>query len=327
MPWLEFTTHDDGSVRGPTYTAGHLSVFPQHNELGRPILSAGMQAGPRYGLELVTRPYEYYEFLPLMDKAALVLSHLPQTSRTSVHIHVDVAGEPWTYVRNVLLWAHALEAILFRLSCGGGIHRGSREHEGTPNDHRYARPLSSPIAIDWEGTTKPLIVWNKLAKATTASEFVAAWGRLDLYWNAGLAHYCPHRLHMLNLASVMRQGTLEWRLFDGLYEHLGSFARTVYAVHRLASEGEPDFSYVLGCDAAGPAVDHQWVSRLLDFDCEPMWGSNWQTACANKLLRSHYNDAPSLPAFASRGVQTINNKRIVDSGSSDFALFTRRDEL
>lgn len=325
MPWLEYTTHDDGSVRGITYNAGNLSVYPQYDNKGAAILSVGMQPGPRFGLELVTRPYEYGELLPLMDKAATVLSHLPQTSRTSVHIHVDVADQPWVYIRRVLLWAHALEAVLFRLACGGGVHRGARIHDGALNDHRYARPLSSSIAIDWSGTVKPLIVWNKLINATTASEFVAAWGRLDLFWNGGIAHYCPHRLHMVNLASVLRQGTLEWRLFDGMYENLGNFARIVYAVHRLASQGEPDFAYVLGCDALEPAIDHRWVSRLLDFDCEPMWGSNWQTACQDKALRSHYNDAPSLPPFSARGVAQINNRRIVDSGNDDFSLFVRRE--
>lgn len=321
ITWMNCHAHDDGSVRSRTWLAGTIPVYPQFDPQDEPILSAGMQPDQRYGLELVTEPYAYEEMLSLMQKAEIFFGDVPQTSRTSVHFHVDVSGEPWSYIRNVVRWVRALEAPLFRLACGGKEHRGARVHNNAPNDHRYARPLSMPIGITWGRKIAPLIDWNRLIDATTASEFASSWGRFDLFWGGGLGHYCPHRLHMINFASVYRQGTLEWRIFDGLYGHLATLIQIVYGVHRLAQMGTPDFDDMdLGTK---PSIDAQWMSRLLDADCERLWGDNWQKACTVPMLLSHYNDAPSLRTFTDIPVNRIRASHGVDDSGDNFPLYVR----
>jgi hypothetical protein len=319
-PWLNCTVHDDGSVRDTTYRAGTIPIYPEFDG-DTPVLSAGMSPDRRYGLEIVVNPYAYAEFLDKMYKFQLYFDHVPQTPRTSIHIHVDVAGESWKYIRNVLLWAYALEAPIFRMACDGGTHRGERIFNGEPNDHRYARPLSDPIGIESNGRLVPLIDWTQLVEAETASEFVAAWGRFDIFWNPGIAHYCPHRLHMINLASVQRQGTLEWRVFDGIYGKIAYFAQLVYAIHDIASKGEPDFAPMLL--GSQPNIDAVWLSRLLNIDCEMLWGTQWPRPVRTHALRSHYPDAPRIPSTAEHPVNSIRVIRTNDNGSDNFPLFRR----
>lgn len=197
--WLKFNVGDDGSVRDTTYTAGSLAVCPQRDKTGKPILSVGMRPQSRFGLEVITEPYPYADFLSVARKLAFQTSSIPQNSRTSIHVHVDASGMTWTEIRLLLLWVRALEAPIFRMACAGQTHRGSLSYNGELNDHKFARPLSNPIgAVDNKGIQVPLINWNALKTAKNASEFIASWGRLDRYWGNGLEHYMPHRLHMIN---------------------------------------------------------------------------------------------------------------------------------
>lgn len=328
--WLRYTLHDDGSIRSNTYRVGKdLAVYPQFAQDGTPILCHGMSASERFGLEVATHPYSYSEMLLTAEKLSQWFKLIPQTPRTAIHVHVDVAGESWKYIQNILRWVYALEAPIFRLSCAGACHRGERDYGGESNDHRYARPLSNPIGITWGRRLGPLILWNNLMQARTASEFVAAWGRLDLFWPGSgplnLPHYCPHRLHMVNLASVPRQGTFEWRVFDGLYEFIPQIVQLVASVHRLADQGEPDFAPILlGSDSAD-RVELSWLSSLLDMDLSPLWGENWPKRCQMIHRRSHYNDAPTLYDFDHEPLRKlVVSGRRVDDGSDSFVLFDRR---
>ncbi len=319
--WLRFTTYNDGSLRNTTYVAGNLAIYPQEDARGNPILSLGMREQNPYGLEIVTSPYPYAEFLPLMQKAAQIFGHIPQNSRTSIHVHVDAAEETWQEVRNVLIWARALEAIIYRLAAAGGTHRGCRAYMGDSNDHKFARPLSDPIGVHWGSRVKPLIDWAMLTKATTASEFVAAWGRLDIHWGGSLEHYVPHRLHMINIAPLLRLGTIEWRIFDGIYRYIDLFIELVYRIHQLANSGQmPDFAFDLG---TLPNVDAEWVSKLLNMDVGLLWGDNWQTGCLRRVPLSHYNSQPHLHTFSEVPVQHIIVSGMRDDGTDAFRLVAR----
>jgi hypothetical protein len=322
--WLNFHLHNDGSLRDATYVAGNIPVYPQEDADGRAILSAGMRAQSPYGLEIIINPYTYDELRTKAQKLAMYFGHVPQNPRTSIHIHVDISQEPWTYIRNVLLWVRALEAPLYRLACAGMEHRGCKRYQGEPNDHKFARPLSAPIGVNWDnGGISPLIMWNRITNAHTASEFVSAWGRLDTYWRGGFEHYMPHRLHCINLSSVLRNGTLEWRLFDGLYAYFDVLVDLVYNVHRLAATNQmPDFDFALG---ATPGVDADWMNNLLGMDVSMLWGEQWQKGCLRKSPLSHYPTQPTLHTFTERAVMQINNRRDMDTGRSDFPLFIRED--
>lgn len=281
-----------------------------------------MREQPPYGLEIITEPYTYADLRPVAQKVAHFFGHVPQNPRTSIHIHVDASGETWPEIRNLFLWARALEAIIYRVSCAGDTHRGCKLHLGEPNNHKFARPLSAPIGVNWSnGKIEQLIDWTRLTEAASASEFVASWGRLDQYWNGGFEHYMPHRLHCINLASLLRTGTIEWRVFDGLYQHFDLLVDFVYSVHALASSGQtPDFQFDLGTT---PNVDAAWVSNLLGMDIAPLWGQNWQQGCRTAIPLSHYPHQPVLLTHADRSVLSISNGRSRDIGARDFPLFLR----
>lgn len=319
ISWLKFDTHDDGSLREQTFSVGDIAVYPQIDEKGAPIVSLGMSQNQRaFGLEIVTNPYPYIDMIPIATKLAMYLRHIPQNPRTSIHLHVDADRMTWREAQSLLIWAHALEAVIYRIACAGQQHRGCRAYRGDLNDHKFARPLSAPIGSEWSnGMIAPLIAWDQIKNAKSASEFVAAWGRLDLYWGHGMEHYMPHRLHMINLAAILRTGTIEWRVFDGIYEFIPQFVQFVYAVHSLADKLQPpDFEFTLGTT---PGVDARWVSNLLDMDVEPLWGSNWQAGCSRLNPMAHY---PNRPVLA-----TVDYKRIrpiqYDDGSDKAPLFIR----
>lgn len=322
---VRHSVHDDGSIRSPTYQVAGIGVIPQKDERGEPILCNFMTQERDFGLEVVTQPYTFGEFYSIADKVAAFFGHVPQTPRTSIHIHVDVGGAPWTYIKNVILWARQLEAPLYRIAAGGGIHRGERSYKGKINDHRYARPFSAPIAAEWgdEGELRPLIDWDALATSRTASEFLRSWGRLDMAWNEGLTHYCPHRLHMLNLASVMRQGTLEWRLFDGIYRHLPLFLRVVYGVHELAQYGPPLSSNGMDLGSSSTVIDCTEISSLLNVDVSPAWGALWPAGIADTLKKHHYTQDFRLNSGRpTRRIRAINAEES-DDNSATYPLYVR----
>lgn len=320
--WLRFHLHNDGSVRDVTYTAGSIAIYPQEDKHGNPILSLGMKPQQPYGLEVITEPYTYTEFRTIGQKIAMVFGHIPANSRCSIHVHVDQHNETWRDVQRLIIWARALEAIIYRVSCGGNVHRGSQLYNGNPNDHKFARPLSMPIGVNWSnGKTNPLIVWDRLVGANTASEFVSSWGRLDRYWSGGFEHYMPHRLHMINLSSILRLGTMEWRIFDGMYRYFDIILDFVAHIHMLSSKGElPDFSFDLG---STPNVDVDWVNKLLDMDVSPLWGENWQKGCISRHPLSHYPNQPTLYTHSDSAIQPIMNRYARDMGEETFPLFVR----
>lgn len=323
--WMRYTIHDDGSLRDTTYTAGDLAVYPEEDERGEPIMSLGMRQRSKIGLEVISQPYAYEDFLPIAQKFSYVYGQVPQSSRTSIHIHVDAHQETWREVQRLLKWAHALEAIIYRVACNGEVHRGARSYKGEANDHKFARPLSAPIGVRYmNGETKALIDMKQMMGAKSASEFVAGWGRLDTYWGDGLQHYMPHRLHMVNIASLLRTGTIEWRVFDGLYRYFDTILSFVYHVHKLASKGQdPDFAFPLG---ESPGVDAAWVSNLLEMDISPLWGTQWQKGCIHKAPISHYPNQPVLPSLSDLGVRIISNGQTRDGGgdAESFVLYYRR---
>ena len=319
--WLRFHLHNDGSVRDTTYIAGNLPIYPQENKRGEPILCVGMRSQQPYGLEIITEPYAYESFMGPAQKTALYFGHIPQNPRTSIHVHVDAHNETWREIQNLMIWARALEAIIYRVACGGTEHRGCKSYHGDPNDHKFARPLSMPIGIHWGTAVRPLIQWDQLINATSASQFVASWGRLDTYWENPFEHYMPHRLHMINLSSILRTGTIEWRVFDGMYAFFDVLIEFVYKIHALAAKGErPDFQFDLG---QSPNVDAEWVSKLLNMDIAPLWGTQWQKGCVRKSLLSHYPAQPQLHTVTDYGVVAISNGIQRDLGSETFPLYIR----
>ena len=329
--------HDDGSVRDTTYKIVDIdgteqSIFPNFVK-GRPIMASGLYQDRNYGLEWVSAPVNYEDLKNPLRHMSELLVTVPQTPRTSIHVHVDIANVPWRKIQNLLNWVYRLEAVLFRLSCGGMKHRGERFYrdkndggEATYTDYRFCRPLSDPIGCYWVSREQigkkvsPLVLINKMLNANSASEFLAYWGRLDLYAEEQrLPHYCGHRLHMINLASIFRYGTIEWRLFDAIYGKIDKIVDLVIAMHELAYSGaSPDFSpMILGFNYD---MDIYEVNRLLNIDVSSLWGKRWPAGTKTKNRKPHYGDI---------AVHKIEETPIVkllhDDGSDNVPLFMRRN--
>lgn len=353
---LRHKLDNDGSLRHQTYNINGVPIVWSDPES---VPSYFMPDDREFGVELVSDVYAVEDMRTALRNITPYLSHVPVTAASSIHFHVDVADTSWTVVQRVMRWAYHLEAVLFRLSCAGETHRGEMLYQGRndnkpgPNDYRFTRPLSAPMGIHIAekmpmrvgdgrddnrallaalrnagggGEVRPLINLDKLLNARSASEFVAAWGRMDLYWNIPggerLEHYVPHRLHMVNPCAILRHGCLEWRLTDGRYAHMARMFDVILAIHRLASAGvEPTFEPMpLGREYD---VDAGRVSDLLGVDVKPMWGHRWPGATVVADRLSHYGKF-SVPSIEMKPVERINNMREMDKGGIDFALYRRK---
>lgn len=284
---IRFTAHDDGSTRGPTFVLQGTDIpviLQQQNNMA--IICSGIAPARNYGMELVSDVHTLGHVKKHIRKFVQHVRHIEKTPKTSIHLHVDIADRPWIYVKNTILWAHHLEAVLFRLSAGGDEHRGSQ------NNYKFCRPLSDPIGAYIGGMNVkhgPLIDWKKFVQSQSLTEMLASWGRLD--WHCAmdnLPHYIGHRLHLVNLIASVRQGTLEWRMFDALYGNLELFIRVIEGVHKLGAQGPPDNrirQYSLGED---PDIECAEVSELLSVDVAPIWGYKWQSKPTSKWPEPHY---------------------------------------
>lgn len=306
---IPLSPHDDGSLRRESYLiANNVCVLPLQRD-GRDVVSYGMVPQRAYGLELVTSATKVKDIRERIPIVSRHYKHLPKDDTCSLHVHVDIADQPWRYVQRIFHWAYALEAVLFRLSCAGKLHRG------ITNDYQFCRPLSMPIGAIWGRARGPLILWNDFINATTSSQMAFAWGRTDLYYDEewSIPHYVAHRYHMVNLMSCFRLGTFEWRLFDPLYEFFDLFFEVVIAVHKLAEKGSPEFQPMLL--GTSPDITSDAVCELLGVDISPLWGDVWCPAPQRINPDAHTGGM----TFNRAGAHTIR----FDSGSDTDPLFMR----
>ena len=312
MPECRYAIHDDRTVRRANYVCATSGLALVSTELMVPTNSRN---GGAFGTELVIGPHSVEEMLNILTELSEWIGHLPAEGDTSVHIHVDVGNKSWRYIQNLVLWCYALEAYLYRLAAGGGVHRGE------VNSYQYVRPLSCPITRD----DMPLIKMQMLANARSATGFVAAWGRLDLFWNNRLyrpGHYIPHRLHGWNLHSVLRRGTFEWRLNNGIYEHMPLLLNIALAVHKLAVNPVPGWikPVILGMEAD----NRSFIEDLLQLDLSKLWGNRTPGFPDLVFLEGHYrNFTQQLYNTTDYPPAVIYNNSSYDDGSDEFPLYVR----
>jgi hypothetical protein len=324
------TMHDDGSLRRPVYSINkHPFIFPDTD-----IPPDFVHQEREYGAEIVTPPMTYDNMLSFLAFAQHQLAHIPKfSSRGSIHVHVGVENKPWKHVQNLMGWFLHLEAILYRFAAEGGTHRGEERYDGNVNDYRYCRPLSAPICTHFyvgNPTTlvQPIIDTKALLAAKTASEFLAAWGRLDYFQPE--RKYVPHRLHGINLLTVLQHGAVEWRLFDGYYRDLIAFFKIVCRVHELAeSQPYPKLVHGLGTNAATNEyarslfVETESQHRLTEKKFSKLWGTRFPSAVFDAELLHHYHTF-SLHTIKSQGVQTARLNHGADNGGETVTLYRSR---
>lgn len=327
VDWLVVDIHNDGSIRHTNYMIDGVAVLPMRNKYHRFIYPSGAVIADQYGAEIVTKPYEYTELHTGVSGMARMFGYVPTTPRASIHVHVEVIDKSWRYVQNLLRWFIHLEAPLFRLSALGEEHRGQQwfsdpqhpDQEAVKQDHNYARPLTDSIGIRRGNRMTPLIDYDDVLSAESASDMVAAWGRLDLSWGS-LSRYSPHRLHALNIVPLMLHHTVEWRLFNGRYRYLPKILEIINAVHRLAEQPVPnDFPRMpLG---STPDMTSAMMSDILGVDVRDIWGRDWLPPCDQHAIKSHYDGDFLAPVRHRTPVRPIvNNAALIDDGSDDFCF-------
>lgn len=326
--------HDDGSIRKPHW------VYDNHPV----ILPDGMRA-PSYllvstdafGTEVVTPPLSLQSAREFARRVARVFASVPRCPTSSIHIHADVINWSWRDVWKVVMLCYVLEAPIFRIASGGDGHRGEA------NEYRYTRPLSMPIGVYLDDEFVPLIDWkdNPLTTATTASEFLARWGHIDQVLAEHDRHYLAHRLMFVNLQSVLEQGTLEFRVFDGQYTLAPSFLELVVAVFRAAARYSVDEIKELATQAATMAVlaaegaeampGLDWVVSVLRLPSssasarwlETAWGKHYPLPPKRPFIGSHYDERRIRNTNIAHDFVFRNNTRKIDDGTEEFPLFEK----
>lgn len=287
-----WSLHDDGSIRTHNYIIAEVPIVPIITN-GRALYPAGARRFDNYGPEVVSVPLNRDDAFEFCLQLSKVLCKLPPNPRSSIHIHVS-GFNGWKHIQNLLAWMYYFEAPLYRIAGLGQRHRGELSYQGESNDYRFCRPLSAPIGLRTADTRVPLINIGKLLTAKTFGEMLYAWGRLDYFWALGeLNHYCPHRLHGINLASLLRHRTIEFRLWNGVHKYLSDALQISLRLVDLAADGPPnlDMPMLLGSEPDFTAED---LSSILKMDVRHLWGSSWPAPVIVPNLMSHYSNHNDL---------------------------------
>lgn len=293
-----FVVHDDGSIRQPCYTVDNIPFVGLSKARGADQSRLMRETRP-IGLELVSCPIEIDRAVSESARIANALKHITPSGNASIHVHVDVGNLSYLVINNIIGWFARLEAILYRISSLGIPHRGMQ------NDYMYIRPLSAPIAWwsqrgrgddddddeERDSDLEPIFNISNVLSADTATKMAYEWGRLDYFWSEGNSRYIPHRLHGLNPVPIMRQGTIEFRIFNGVYGHLSEALMMVRDFWRLAmthSYTEFAYSFPLGYNRNVP--DDVWHMIGFSDPVRKMFDrSSWPRGVENAELGHHYD--------------------------------------
>jgi len=327
--------HDDGSIRKPHFVYhGHPVVIPKRITVPTYCLTST----DAFGTEVVTPPLSLQSARAFCKQVASIFASVPRHPTSSIHIHADVIGWPWRAIWKVVMLAYVLEAPIFRIACGGD------EHRGETNEYLYARPMSMPIGVYLNDELVPLIDWDEfpLTTASTASEFVDRWGCLGQARIEHNRHYMPHRLMFVNLQSVLEQGTLEFRVFDGRYALALSFLELVVALFRAAARYSVDeikelvahaaTMAALAANGAGKMPDIGWVASILKLPSssavrwlDAAWGKRYPKPPKSLFIVSHYDERRIRSTTSQSDYRHRNNVGMRDTGKEDFSLFVKEE--
>jgi hypothetical protein len=282
--------HDDGSIRTRNYAIAGVPIIPiqVHDQT---ITPHGASLVDRFGPEIVSGVLSPEDAVEFGEQVAKVLCKMPANPRASIHVHMS-GFRTWQHIRNLVLWTYALEAPLYRIGGLGQRHRGELYYQGEPNDYKFCRPLSRPIHLI-RGTRKvPLVDMDRIVTASTFGEFLFGWGRLDYFWAHGdLSHYCPHRLHIINLASLLRYQTVEVRLWNGVPKYIPDSVSISMRLFELAEQGAPKFSPMLIDDYKSlNHVTSDHISEILGMNINHLWYDRWAHPPTTIDRLSHYSN-------------------------------------
>jgi len=210
---LGFSVIDDASVMSYRQELLGKKVYSKSEVFSKQEL---------FGGEIISHPFELddiYYIKNLVNLCDLLKKDGEDNYRSSIHIHVNV-GDQLNLVdlKSIIRWATRLESVFFRFGSYGRIHRGEF------NNFNYCRPITykGPLVFFTKNGYGQVLNTIDLLKSKSVSEF---WDRYGDCINYGNKKYHPVRYHWINLFSIFRHGSLEFRVFNqttNLYEILAT---------------------------------------------------------------------------------------------------------
>lgn len=159
------------------------------------------------GYELISNPLDIYTaeitlwtLLPMLEKNGDFVSE-----RCATHIHVG-AMKNLAFLKNCLRLGLWFDEVFYSLA-----HMDGERFRGYSNNAIYARPIQNGPYFRYDRTHYQILNWEKALHASDMYEFFACYGANV---NSEMIKYHPGRYFSINLYSVPRIGTVEFRHFN-----------------------------------------------------------------------------------------------------------------
>lgn len=325
---------DDGSIRQRNWQIDGVPILPNGRRRTRlrtdGLIPSYLHAADVFGAEFVSEKLQFEVLRDYVKKLSRFLSCMPNSPRAGIHIHLDVNGMPWRFFQRLFHLTYKMELPLMRIFGAGTLHRGGlSDNSGELVDYRFCRPLAHPIYVVSDGPNPvrvPVIDLDLLLNADTASSFVSAWGRFDMYWTRdSLSHYIPHRLHVWNLAATVRLGSIEMRAWNANYRHMIKMLDITKKLYDMAAD-DVSVDIDLPFDTDREGLDSEAIrlqmENILAIELKDLWGSNWplQVVDMNKM---HHYQGFYLPSYEFHPLNRIRVGGKLDDGTDFFPLASR----
>lgn len=207
-----FKVHRDGSSELMAYVlktgnernVRYISINSHTKEAEK--LFGGKIITETYGYELISVPMDIetaelslYTLLPALESSGDFIS-----DRCATHIHVG-GMKNLSFLKNSLRLGLWFDEVFYSLAGMGNKFRGYS------NNAIYARPLQNGPCFRYDGNYYQVLNWKKALEASNIYEFYATYASNV---NREMGKYHPGRYFSINLYSIPRIGTVEFRHFN-----------------------------------------------------------------------------------------------------------------
>jgi hypothetical protein len=206
-----FSVHRDGSSEMNAYHVAlgneKNAVFVNsHTEAAKDLFGRNGNLVTT-GYELISSPLDIstaeetlYALLPTLEYSGDFISE-----RCATHIHVG-AMKNLGFCKNALKLGLWFDEVFYSLA-----HMDGDKFRGYSNNAIYARPIVNGPYFQYERGYYQVLNWERALEADDLYEFFAAYG---VNIESELPKYHPGRYFSINLYSIPRIGTLEFRHFN-----------------------------------------------------------------------------------------------------------------
>lgn len=206
---MNFAVHRDGSSEINAYhLGGNNNILVNVHTKAAESLFEGRNPRTTLGYELISIPMDI-ETVELSLKTvmpALKSNGDFVSERCATHIHVG-GMKNLGFLKRELKLALWFDEVFYSLA-----HMDGKKFRGYSNNAIYARPLLNGPYFKYDRNNYQILNWEKALDAHDLWEFFMAYG-LDIE-RGELPKYHPGRYFSINLYSVPRIGTVEFRHFN-----------------------------------------------------------------------------------------------------------------